>query len=185
MQRPKIPIEIHSSHASFVNLIQEVVSRPDIAIGTPNDGLARRAHVLMDFPLTWAMHRLSTMDSIDRAKTLVITQATHPAYLDCIASFHVSGVAQATDEHAVLAGFYAAAASQRTYQYKSPLTYMELRVVRLLLTGSGTNEIAASLGISFKTVNAHVSNVLAKLGCESRTQLVVSLLDADGASTHP
>jgi len=125
------------------------------------------------------------MDSIERAKTLVITQATHPAYLDCIASFHVSGVALATDEHAILAGFYAAAASQRTYQYRSTLTYMELRVVRLLLTGSGTNDIAASLGISFKTVNAHVSNVLAKLGCDSRTQLVIALLDARGVATQP
>lgn len=105
-----------------------------------------------------------------------MTQATHPVYLDCIASYHVAGVVTSTDEPAILSGVYAAASAQKTYQWKSGLTYMELRVTRSLLQGLDTRTVARQLSISAKTVNAHVSNVLGKLGYESRAQLVAHLL---------
>jgi DNA-binding CsgD family transcriptional regulator len=72
----------------------------------------------------------------------------------------VSGVVCSTDEPALLSGVYAAATAQRTYQWRSGLTYMELRVTRALLRGLDTRGIATSLSISAKTVNAHVSNIL-------------------------
>ena len=50
------------------------------------------------------------------------------------------------------------------------LTDRETDVLRLVAQGQANKEIAVSLGIGEKTVKTHVSNVLAKLGVQSRTQ---------------
>lgn len=169
-----VGVQIKASHPSFRALIAPFLDRPDIRdseIGKP--GVAQ---IILDYPLTWAFILLEGMDSIARARTLVVTQADHLAYLDCIASHHVSGVVRSTERNALISGIYAAASSQRTYHWQSGLTYMELRVVRLLLGGQDTRDIAAELLVSYKTVNAHISNVLCKLGYASRAQLVARLL---------
>ena len=51
-----------------------------------------------------------------------------------------------------------------------PLTERETEVLRLLASGRSNKEIAAALVITEKTVKAHVSHILAKLGVASRTQ---------------
>lgn len=179
MARDNLGVHVRTSHPAFLTLIQEIMERPDVEPhGVGGSGVA---HVLLDFPLTWTLYQLERLDSIDRARTLVVTQATHPAYLDCLASYHVSGVATSTDERGIIAGLYAAASAQRSYHYRSPLTFMELRVVRLLLMGYDTQRAAKDLGVSYKTVNAHVSNALCKLGYENRAQLVVHILGMDPA----
>jgi DNA-binding CsgD family transcriptional regulator len=48
------------------------------------------------------------------------------------------------------------------------LTKRELEVLRLLSTGETNREIAASLVVSVRTVDRHVSNIYAKLGISSR-----------------
>jgi NarL family two-component system response regulator LiaR len=53
------------------------------------------------------------------------------------------------------------------------LTERELEVVRLVAQGLTNHEIAGKLWISEKTVKAHVSHVLAKLGLKDRTQLAI------------
>ncbi|HEY3290618.1 MAG TPA: response regulator transcription factor [Anaerolineae bacterium] len=50
------------------------------------------------------------------------------------------------------------------------LTDRETEVLRLLAGGQSNKEIAHSLNIGEKTVKTHVSNVLGKLGVQSRTQ---------------
>lgn len=174
MTRNKIGVRLRVAHESFTNLVQEILARAGLASsGSSNSGVAE---VVLDYPLTWAFAQLEPMNSIERARTLVVTQASHPAYHDCLASYHVSGVVESTDETALLSGVYAAASSQKTYHWKSGLTYMELRVTRLLLKGLDTRSVGGELSISYKTVNAHVSNILGKLGFENRAQFIAGLL---------
>jgi non-specific serine/threonine protein kinase len=50
------------------------------------------------------------------------------------------------------------------------LTSRELEVLRLLVAGRSNPQIAETLFISPRTATTHVSNILAKLGVESRTE---------------
>ncbi len=50
------------------------------------------------------------------------------------------------------------------------LTERETEVLRLLAQGESNKQIAHSLHIAEKTVKVHVSNILGKLGVQSRTQ---------------
>jgi DNA-binding NarL/FixJ family response regulator len=49
------------------------------------------------------------------------------------------------------------------------LTARELEVLRLVATGETNKAIAATLVLSERTVDRHVSNIFAKLGTSSRT----------------
>jgi ATP/maltotriose-dependent transcriptional regulator MalT len=53
-----------------------------------------------------------------------------------------------------------------------PLTRREQEVLRLLAEGASNQEIATTLVIQLSTVKKHVSNLLGKLGAESRTQAI-------------
>jgi len=56
------------------------------------------------------------------------------------------------------------------------LTDRELEVVLLIVQGLTNREIADRLGISRRTVHAHVTQALRKTGRRSRTQLAVLAL---------
>ena len=67
------------------------------------------------------------------------------------------------------------------------LTERETDVLRLLAQGQSNKEIARALSIGEKTVKTHVSNVLGKLGVQSRTQAAlyavrIGLVSADQLS---
>jgi len=64
------------------------------------------------------------------------------------------------------------------------LTERETEVLRLVAKGQANKEIARTLVIGEKTVKTHVSNILAKLGVQSRTQAAlyavqIGLVSAD------
>lgn len=176
MSEKDVGIQVKVSHPDFRALVDPIIEKTDL-----QHELEMRpgvAEIILDYPLTWAFDQLEEMNSIERARTLVVTQAVHPAYLDALASYHVSGVVIGTDRNGLLSGVYAAAASQRSYHWRSELTYMELRVTRLLIRGKDTKEIAEELQVSYKTVNAHVSNILCKLRLTSRAQFLAILIKA-------
>ncbi len=58
----------------------------------------------------------------------------------------------------------------RAPEHPQSLTEREIDVLRLLAAGKANKEIAAALTIGEKTVKTHVSNILMKLGVQSRTQ---------------
>ena len=55
------------------------------------------------------------------------------------------------------------------------LTPREKEIFDLLVKNQSTKEIAKTLGISEKTVRNHISNVIQKLGVDSRIQAVFEL----------
>jgi len=60
----------------------------------------------------------------------------------------------------------------RSAEWIQPLTPRELQVLRMLSDGAANKSIAAELQISEHTAKFHVSQILAKLGAESRTEAV-------------
>ncbi|HXH22910.1 MAG TPA: response regulator transcription factor [Dehalococcoidia bacterium] len=58
----------------------------------------------------------------------------------------------------------------RTPDSAQALTERETEVLKLVAQGKANKEIAAELVIGEKTVKTHVSNILGKLGVQSRTQ---------------
>lgn len=56
------------------------------------------------------------------------------------------------------------------------LTPREKEIFDLLIKNQSTKEIAKTLGISEKTVRNHISNVIQKLGVDSRIQAVFELI---------
>jgi DNA-binding NarL/FixJ family response regulator len=56
------------------------------------------------------------------------------------------------------------------------LSPREIDVLRLLARGHANKKIAAALRIGEETVKTHVSNLIAKLGAENRTEVIVQAL---------
>lgn len=56
------------------------------------------------------------------------------------------------------------------------LTPREKEIFTLLINNHSTRDIALKLGISEKTVRNHISNVIQKLGVDSRIQAVFELI---------
>jgi len=70
-----------------------------------------------------------------------------------------------------------------------PLTERETDVLRRLSQGQANKQIARSLHIAEKTVKVHVSNILGKLGVQSRTQATlyairIGLVSANASGTE-
>ena len=74
-----------------------------------------------------------------------------------------------------------AAATPRAH--RTDLTARELEVLRLIAAGRSNREISRELGVAEKTVKAHVSNVLQKLGVQDRTQ--AALYAVQHGLAHP
>ena len=56
------------------------------------------------------------------------------------------------------------------------LTPREKEIFNLLIKNQSTRDIAKTLGISEKTVRNHISNVIQKLGVDTRIQAVFELI---------
>ncbi len=64
----------------------------------------------------------------------------------------------------------------RASESPEPLTQRETEVLKLVARGKANKQISHTLSIGEKTVKAHVSSILAKLGVQSRTQAALYAL---------
>ncbi|MER7721911.1 response regulator transcription factor [Streptomyces flaveolus] len=71
------------------------------------------------------------------------------------------------------------------HHLRDRLTERENVVLNLLCQGLSNKAIAAALSVSEKTVKFHVSNVLAKSGVATRTQLIAALGSFSAPYGHP
>jgi DNA-binding NarL/FixJ family response regulator len=123
----------------------------------------------------------------DAARVLVLTSATEPAsaglamrsgaagvlYKDVDPDALVRAIRAVHDGHLLLAPEAAGTLlhpSNWAWGGMDALTGREREVLAQLTKGRSNREIARALHVSEKTVKAHVSSVLAKLGVQDRTQ---------------
>jgi len=148
-------------------------------------GWDNHATVILDIPTGYALEQLETMTTAQRRTTVVLTPATHPAYLDVLTSYYVRQVAPMHNDTAltIMRALIKDDAYTPTYQSRTGLTFTQARVVSLILRGIDGPAAAERLGVSLKTVNAHVANTFRLLGMHSRVELVTKLLT--GARADP
>jgi DNA-binding NarL/FixJ family response regulator len=65
-----------------------------------------------------------------------------------------------------------------------PLSPREREVARLVAAGASNPEIAEALFVARKTVERHVSNILAKTGARNRTELAGRLAETAGSDAE-
>ena len=167
-------VHVHASNPIIQSWTEREVEQ--LGFSTTRESQAVSVHLVADHPATWALHQLESFPASERTRTVVTTMTSHPVYLDCLASYKVSGVCVSMNEREMLASLYAASIRCQTYHAKSDLTKAELRVVRSLLKGMDADALACYLKVSQKTLNSHLSNVLCKLDYRDRTQLVAKVL---------
>lgn len=66
----------------------------------------------------------------------------------------------------------------KQFLQERPLSGRELEILRLIVQGRSTNEMAQVLHLTDGTVKSHVRNILYKLGVRDRTQAAVLALRA-------
>lgn len=172
------------------------------AVGDGETGIRRTEEhqphvVLMDLnmpglPGLEAIRRLTAR--VPAAKVLVLTMVddddTVTAALQVGArGYLLKGAAQeevlaAVRTVAAGGAVFGAGAAQRVLaggrRYDAALTAREAEVLALIADGKSNTEIARELGLSLKTVQNHVSHVLAKLQVRDRTQAALRVRGIGG-----
>lgn len=59
---------------------------------------------------------------------------------------------------------------RRRSQQRTPLSDREQEVLRLVTAGQANKQVARSLGITERTVKAHLTNIFQRIGVTDRTQ---------------
>jgi DNA-binding NarL/FixJ family response regulator len=153
--------------------------------------------VLLDLKLP-GMDGIAVLQPLSAAglRVLVLTSATDPAaasqavragaagvlYKDIDPDALVRAIRSVHDGNVLLAP--EAASSLVRGSAANTLTPREREVLAAIAEGRSNREIARLLRVSEKTVKAHVSSVLAKLGVQDRTQAAVYAVRHDGNSGY-
>jgi len=153
--------------------------------------------VLLDLKLP-GMDGVAVLQPLSAAglRVLVLTSATDPAaasqairagaagvlYKDIDPDALVRAIRSVHDGNVLLAP--EAASSLVRGSAANTLTPREREVLAAIAEGRSNREIARLLRVSEKTVKAHVSSVLAKLGVQDRTQAAVYAVRHDGNSGY-
>lgn len=117
--------------------------------------------------------------SVDRTAVVVFTAYDYPQYLRAALRLGAAGfVAKSAPTDELLRAVRRAAAGGLAFDRRPSgsergLTEREVDVVRLLAEGQSNDEIGVALGITSKSVEAHLGRIFARTGTRSRTELAV------------
>ncbi len=114
---------------------------------------------------------------------LVLSAFEQPAFLRAAIDAGAAGyLSKATDVEAILDAVSAVGAGESRFDEAlmraaqdapRPPSDREIEAIRLVADGSTNDEIAATLGISVKTVESHLRRLFARYGTLSRTELAM------------
>ncbi|MDH3462680.1 MAG: response regulator transcription factor [Acidimicrobiia bacterium] len=178
-------IEVVAVAADGVACIEEIRrSRPDVAlvdISMPGmSGIEVTAQTSVEFPAV-AVLVLTVHDEQEYVTALL--EAGAAGYLlkdigeaDLVRSIREVHAGESVLHPDVTKSLFAALASNGddTPDATMPLTDREMEVLKLAGAGSSNREIAVSLDLSPRTVQAHLRNIFEKLEVASRTQAVIT-----------
>ncbi len=126
--------------------------------------------------------------ALDAARARLTASAFSEAWAEGQSLDLDQAAARALDVLATLASSGPPAAepvfSARVEPPQKALTERELAIARSIASGSTNRQIAAELHLSPRTVDTHVSRILAKLGCESRAQVAERLAATAEQRSH-
>jgi two-component system, NarL family, response regulator LiaR len=150
------------------------------------DGIAATAAIRHELPDTEVLALTSVLED---ASVVGAVRAGAIGYLlkDTQADALCQAIKSAAAGQVQLTPKAAARLMQAVSAPESPvdLTEREAEVLRLLARGQSNKQIAHSLHISEKTVKTHVSNILSKLGVQSRTQATLCAIRIGLVSANP
>jgi DNA-binding NarL/FixJ family response regulator len=163
--------------AEAVRLARQL--RPDIVlmdlVMPEMDGIAATRAIRQEFPETEVLALTSVLDD---ASISGVIQAGAIGYLlkNTHAATLCSAIKAAADGQVQLAPQVAARLIRngKLTSAPQPLSERESEVLRLIVKGYANKEIARRLNVGTETVKSHVSNILSKLGVQSRTQAALS-----------
>jgi DNA-binding NarL/FixJ family response regulator len=174
---------------ALLDVQDDIVVAGEAGDGTTAVSLAmslRPDIVLLDLKLP-GMDGVAVLESLRASglRVLVLTSATEPSvaaravragaagvlYKDIDPDALVRAIRSVRDGNVLLAPEAVSALGRGSRV--DTLTPREREVLTRIAEGRSNREIARSLGVSEKTVKAHVSSVLAKLGVQDRTQAAV------------
>ncbi|MBP1468591.1 response regulator transcription factor [Candidatus Chloroploca sp. M-50] len=156
-----------------------LATRPDVALldlkMPKQDGLMAMQQIQEALPKTSCIILTSFTDDVQvleaieaGAKGFLNKDSNHEDLLGAIRAVSRGDAALHPAAARVLMQSYKA--SRQPAVAGNALTPMELRVLQLLATGASNRELAATLGVSVRTVTTHVRNILDKLQLKNRTQ---------------
>ncbi|ROS24003.1 response regulator transcription factor [Cellulomonas sp. PhB150] len=163
---------------------------PDVAVVDIRmpvlDGIAATARIATDHPATRILI-LTTFDLDEYVYDALRAGASGFLLKDVTAERLIEGVRLVADGSMLLGAqvtrrlvddFAARRAPARSHPALDTLTPREGEVLLAVARGLSNAEIADALFIGEQTVKSHVSEVLRKLGCRDRVQLVIAAYDS-------
>lgn len=174
--------------AEALRLAQQL--RPDVVVMDllmpVMDGIAATAAIRRELPDTEVLALTSVLED---ASVVGAVRAGAIGYLlkDTQAEALCQAIKAAAAGQVQLTPRAAARLMQVVSTPESPeaLTERETEVLRLLAQGQSNKQIAQRLHITEKTVKTHVSNILSKLGVQSRTQATLYAVRIGLVSPNP
>lgn len=129
-------------------------------------------------PIVFLTAKDTTEDRIEGFRSGIDAYLTKPFEPDELLAIIASILARVERTHAQIARMFGSAdAKSETRFFDEELTETERRVAAAVARGLSNKEIASEFRISFRTVEHHIRNILAKKGFSNRVEIAIYVKD--------